>query len=124
MRRVRPLFRPRHAPGEDDHYIHHYATTVYHRDLPEAHKARIAQFAAHKASVFEKLSILELSIFLIAGDFKKLAEHFVDYSGSMSKEEVAAMLERRARRKEMSHEQYEALLASGEAYKRHAIKAE
>lgn len=98
---------------------------MYHRDLPEAHKARIAEFAKHKASVFEKISILELSIFLLVGDFKKLAEHYVDYSNSMTKEEVATMLERRARRKEMSYEQYEAMLASGEVYKPHMMtKAE
>ena len=104
--------------------MHHYATTVYHRDLSEAHKARIAEFAQHKASVFEKLSILELSIFLLAGDFKKLAEHFVDYSGTMSKPEIAEMLQRRARCKEMSYDEYEAMLASGEVYKRHMLKSE
>lgn len=109
--------------GEDDHYIHHYATTVYHRDLPEAHKARLDEFKRHKASVFRGLSILELSIFMLVGDFNKLAEHYVDYTESMSKAEVAAMLETRAKRKEMTYDQYEAMLASGDAYKPHMLGA-
>jgi len=102
--------------GEDDHYMHHYAGTVYHRDLPEEHKARIAEFKKYKASVFRGLSILELSIFLLADDFKKLAEHYVDYTGTMTKEEVAKMLEVRAKRKEMTYDEYETMLASGKVY--------
>mmetsp|Transcript_23917 Transcript_23917/g.64740 ORF Transcript_23917/g.64740 Transcript_23917/m.64740 type:complete len:416 (-) Transcript_23917:427-1674(-) len=108
--------------GEDDHYMHHYATTVYHRDLPEEHKARIAEFKEHKASVFRGLSILELSIFLLAGDFKKLAEHYVDYTESMTKEQIAAMLEVRAKRKQMTYDEYEAKLADGSVYKANALK--
>mmetsp|Transcript_3441 Transcript_3441/g.11450 ORF Transcript_3441/g.11450 Transcript_3441/m.11450 type:complete len:429 (+) Transcript_3441:101-1387(+) len=102
--------------GEDDHNTHHYSTTVYHRDLPAHHKTKIADFAKHKGSVFRGLSILELSIFLLAGDFDRLASHFVDYSGTMSRAEVAALLEARAKRKEMTYDEYEALLASGKVY--------
>lgn len=102
--------------GEDDHNTHHYNTTVFHRDLPEYHKSKIPEFTRHKGSVFRKLSILELSIFLLAGDFKKLAEHYVDYTESMTKDEIARMLEVRAKRKEMTYDEYEARLASGEVY--------
>jgi hypothetical protein len=112
---------PAPLAGEDDHYMHHYGTTVYHRDLPEAHKARIAEFKKYKGSVFRGLSILELSIFLLAGDFQKLAEHYVDYSQSMDKAQIASMLERRTKAKEMSYDQYEGMLASGELYKLHSV---
>lgn len=87
--------------GEDDHMAHHNATRVYWRDLKEYQSAQHAEFARVHASVFRKLSIVEMAFFLLFKDWKRLAEHYVDYSGKLSKEEIAKMLEVRAKRLDM-----------------------
>eukprot|EP00607_Mallomonas_marina_P007285 CAMPEP_0182417664 /NCGR_PEP_ID=MMETSP1167-20130531/2108_1 /TAXON_ID=2988 /ORGANISM="Mallomonas Sp, Strain CCMP3275" /LENGTH=362 /DNA_ID=CAMNT_0024591369 /DNA_START=305 /DNA_END=1393 /DNA_ORIENTATION=+ len=86
--------------GEDDHMAHHYNTTVYYRDLPELHKKKEEIFKKNRASVFQKVSIFELSILIVLGQWEKLAEIYVDYSGSMTKPEIMSMLRRRAKLKE------------------------
>lgn len=96
--------------GEDDHMAHHYNTNVYYRDLPAHQKTKLEEFTKHKASVFQKLSILELSIFIIVKQWDKLAEHYVDYSGKMTKQEISEMLRVRACRLECSHADYEKYL--------------
>lgn len=79
--------------GEDDHMAHHYATTVYFRDLKEYQASQIETWKKHHASVFRRLSIVELAVFILFGLWDKLAEHYVDYTGKMTKEEIAKMLE-------------------------------
>lgn len=96
--------------GEDDHMAHHYNTTVYFKDLPAHQKSKEAEFARTKASVFKKLSIVELSIFILLGLWNKVADHYVDYTGKMSREEIMAMLKVRAQRKETSYEEYQRFL--------------
>lgn len=102
--------------GEDDHMAHHYATGVFHRDLPQHQKAQLREWQEHKASVFRKLSIVELAVFLILGLWDKLADHFVDFSDDkMPKEEVMAMLKRRAKLIECTPEEYIETLSEREA---------
>ncbi|CAM9104618.1 unnamed protein product, partial [Ectocarpus fasciculatus] len=92
--------------GEDDHRAHHYFPSVYYTDLDKHQESQMEDFKKHKASVFQKLSILELSIFILFGLWDKLAEHYVDYTGKMSREEIMEMLKVRAQRKETTYEQY------------------
>ena len=115
--------------GEDDHLAHHYATNVYFKDLPDYRNKRMEDFKKHRASVFQKFSILEHSLyvqpffffwltcfssifftlkrFLLLKDWDKLAEHYVDYTGQMSKDEIKSMLKKRAERKEIGYLEYE-----------------
>ena len=92
--------------GEDDHMTHHYHPNVYFSDLPKHQQSKIDDFAKYKASVFEKLSILELSIFILFGLWDELAKHYVDYTGKMTKDEIKMLLKTRAQRKETSYEKY------------------
>lgn len=92
--------------GEDDHRAHHYFPNVYFNDLPEHQETQREEFTKHKGSVFQKLSILELSIFILFGLWDELADHYVDYSGKMSRDEIKDMLKVRAQRKETTYEQY------------------
>lgn len=92
--------------GEDDHMAHHYNSNVGYKDLPALQASKVEEFKAKKASVFRKLSILELSIFILFGLWDKLADHYVDYSGTMTRDEIKDMLKERAQRKEMSPEEY------------------
>lgn len=78
--------------GEDDHMAHHYNQSVYYKDLPALQASKVQEFIEHKASVFRGLSIVELSIFLLFSLWDKLADHYVDYSGAMTREEIKNML--------------------------------
>lgn len=92
--------------GEDDHMAHHYATAVYFKDLKTHQASKIDEFKKFKASVFRNLSIAELSIFILLGIWDKIAEHYVDYTGKLSKEEIIEMLKVRAQRTETTYEKY------------------
>lgn len=98
--------------GEDDHMAHHYNTGVYFRDLPDHQASQKEEYKRVRASVFQKLSIIELSIFIVLGLWDKLADHYVDYTGKMSREEIKAMLKERAQRKETTYELYQAYLSN------------
>jgi len=93
--------------GEDDHMAHHYYTSVSHRDLAAHQATQKEVWIKHHASVFNKISIMEVSIFMLFNLWDKLATHYVDYSGKMTQAEIATMLETRAKRKEMTYEEYE-----------------
>lgn len=110
--------------GEDDHMAHHYHTSVYFRDLPAHQASKVAEFQRTRASVFRKLSIVELSIFIVLGLWDKLADHYVDYSGAMTREQIKDMLRTRAQRLETSNEKYEAFLANPSNEARKALLAE
>jgi hypothetical protein len=92
--------------GEDDHMAHHYYPNVFHRDLAVHQKSLEADFKKHKATVFHTLSILEISALIVFNQWDRLAEHFVDYSGEMTHDEIKNMLIRRAKRKETSYSRY------------------
>jgi hypothetical protein len=98
--------------GEDDHMAHHYYTNVYYRDLPVHQQSKVKEFEKFRGSVFKGCSILELSIFLLFSLWDELANHYVDYTGKMTKEEIKEMLMARAKRKQISHERYEEYLAN------------
>ena len=94
--------------GEDDHMAHHYFPAVEHDELAKHQSTQHAEWARHHATVFRELAIVELALFILIGQFKLLAEkHYVDYAGDLSSDEIARLLERRAKRKEMSYEEYE-----------------
>ena len=94
--------------GEDDHMAHHYFTAVTHRDLPAHQKSQEHVWRKHIGSCFKKLSIVELAVLMLLKEWNRLASlHFVDHSGTLSVPEVAALLEKRARVKEMTYDTYE-----------------
>lgn len=110
--------------GEDDHMAHHYNQTVYYRDLPAHQASKVDEFTTHKASVFRGLSIVELSIFILVGLWDKLADHYVDYSGKMSRAEIMEMLKTRAQRTETTYERYQAYMSNPTKEERNAIAHE
>lgn len=96
--------------GEDDHMAHHYNSSVYYKDLKKHQDSKIEEFKKSKSSVFKGLSIVELSIYILLGVWDKLAEHYVDYNGNLSKEEIITMLKTRAKRKETTYDIYQEYL--------------
>jgi len=92
--------------GEDDHMLHHYATSVFYQDLKGHRETKMAEIQKYHASIFRSLSIVEIAAFILFKDWKTLSNHFVDFSGKLSKDEIAQMLETRAKRKEIDHDEY------------------
>jgi len=97
--------------GEDDHMSHHYFPQVYFSDLATHQAKQLELWKKHKASVFQKLSILEVSIFILFGLWDELAKHYVDHSGKLSHAEIVEMLRTRAQRKETMYDKYEHYLS-------------
>ena len=98
--------------GEDDHMAHHYNSNVFYKDLPALQASKVAEFTKYRASVFRGVNIVELSIYLLLSLWGELADHYVDYSGTMSREDVMAMLKARAKRTQTTFEEYEAFIAN------------
>eukprot|EP01038_Epipyxis_sp_PR26KG_P006117 gene6117-8432_t len=98
--------------GEDDHMAHHYNANVYYRDLPEHQQSKLTEYSKYKATVFRKFSIVELSILILLGVWDRLADHYVDYSNSLSKDEIIKMLKERARTVETTYDKYEEYLSN------------
>ena len=96
------------AFGENDHMAHHDFGGITHDRLAAQQRSQHNLWAKRRASVFRDLSAFELSIFIVFGKFRTLAEkYYVDFAGDMSVDETAALLETRARRKEMDYAEYE-----------------
>ena len=98
--------------GEDDHMAHHYYLSVYYKDLPAHQKTMEGDFRKYKGSVFRGCSILELSMYIIFSMWDQLADHYVDYTGKMTRDEIKEMLKIRAKRKQISYERYEEYAAN------------
>lgn len=98
--------------GEDDHMAHHYHTNVYFRNLSEHQKSKIDDFKRTKASIFQKISIVELSIFILLNLWDKVADHYVDYSGKLSRQEIIELLVKRLKLQETSFDHYQKYLNS------------
>lgn len=94
--------------GEDDHNAHHYYPSVYYKDLPTHQQAQAQTESAitHHTSLFKGISIVELSVFILANLWDKVADHFVDVSGTLSRDEVIDLLKTRAKRTELSYDEY------------------
>ena len=87
---------------------HHYFTAVEHPDLARHQQTQHEEWARRHASVFKEMAIVELALLILLGKFDLLAEkHYVDHTGSLTRVQVAEMLAERAKRKEMSYEEYE-----------------
>jgi hypothetical protein len=92
--------------GEDDHMAHHYHTGVYYRELPNHRASKAEDFKRVRASKFRGLSSPEMAGLLLFNMWDVLADHYVDYSGEMTREEVKSMLKARAQRTELTYEEY------------------
>lgn len=89
--------------GEDDHMAHHNQGHIYWRDLPAHQSTQVDVWARYHASVFQGYDIFSFTLAVLFKAWPLLAERFVDTSGSLSKAEIAKLLEARARRREVPH---------------------
>ena len=111
--------------GEDDHMVHHYSPQTWYTQTQTYHDRVMEDHRRYVGSVFKGLSIVELGVLIIFNQFELLAEkHFVDHSGKLSTQQIAALLRRRARTKELSFDEYHTWLRNyGADERRGAAKA-
>lgn len=94
--------------GEDYHLAHHHFASLGHHRLPEHVVAERPEWARRHGAVFEKTTIFELAVMMQLGRFDTLIRnHYVDCAGDLAPEQLAELFECRARRTEMSYEDYE-----------------
>ena len=94
--------------GEDYHVAHHHFPGVDHDKLPEHVARERSQWARCNGAVFEKTTFFEVAIAMCLGRCDRLIrDHYVDCGGNLTVEELATLFEQRARRKEMTYEDYE-----------------
>lgn len=94
--------------GEDYHVAHHHFPSIQHDTLSDHVAKERSEWARCHGAVFEKTTIFEMAIMMHFGQFKRLIrKHYVDFAGDLTVDELAALFERRARRREMSYEEYE-----------------
>uniref|UniRef100_A0A7S4C6P3 Fatty acid desaturase domain-containing protein n=1 Tax=Chrysotila carterae TaxID=13221 RepID=A0A7S4C6P3_CHRCT len=106
--------------GEDDHMAHHYSTQTWYTDVETYRQKIMDNLKKYHGSVFKSISIPELSIMIMVGDFDRLAEQYVDYTGKMSKSDIAQMLRTRAKHKEIEYDEYHEWCRQAEAAARAA----
>ena len=94
--------------GEDFHVAHHYAPSVQHDKLSEHVAGERPNWARCHGAVFERTTIFEVAMMVHLRQFDRLVrKHYVNFAESANVDELAALFERRAKRLEMSYEEYE-----------------
>ena len=94
--------------GEDYHVAHHYFPGVNHDALPEHVARERSHWARCDGAVFKNTTFVEIATMMVLGQYDRLIrDHYVDYSGNGTVEELSKLFERRAKRREMTYEQYE-----------------
>lgn len=94
--------------GEDHHLAHHQHPSMAHDRLSEHVARERSEWARCDGTVFRGTTFIEITIMIALGQFDRLVrDHYVDFSGEGNAQELASLFERRAKRKEMTYEQYE-----------------
>ena len=94
--------------GEDNHFFHHHRPSVTHRELAAKQPTEEAEWARCHGAVFKDVAIVEIAVLLLFGRIDRLINrHYVDYSGALNRERLIELFTDRARRREMSYEDYE-----------------
>ncbi len=94
--------------GEDYHLAHHLFPAMAHDKLPQHVARERSEWARCNGAVFKNTTFFEIAIMIHLGQFDRLIrDHYVDFSGEGTVEELSTLFERRAKRKEMTYEHYE-----------------
>ena len=94
--------------GEDYHVAHHYFPSVGHDKLSDHVARERSEWARCDGAVFERTTFFEVTVMMYLGQFDRLIrDHYVNFSGNRTVEELSTLFERRAKLKEMTYEDYE-----------------
>ena len=82
--------------NEDYHVIHHDNLGLHWSEAPKNFEENKAEYAKYKATIFEDTEEGALLFWMLSGNWKMLAKHFVDLDGKLTLEEKEALLLERA----------------------------
>ena len=89
-------------------FPHHYFPGVTHDKLAATQPTQEREWACCHGSVFRGTSIFEIAVLLQTGRIDRLIDrYYVDFAGTLGRDELIELFARRAQRKEMSYEDYE-----------------
>lgn len=80
---------------EDFHAMHHMRGNKHWSDSIKDYQEKYQEFVDNQATIFEDTQEFELFFRVICRDFEYLADHFVDGSGKLSKEDKVALMKKR-----------------------------
>lgn len=81
--------------NEDYHVIHHHHPEIHWTEIKSYFNKTIDQYRLNRATIFRDTEQGELLYFLFTNNYDKMAEHYVDLTNEMSKEEIKQMLIKR-----------------------------
>jgi fatty acid desaturase len=83
--------------NEAHHISHHARPQVPWTRMPDHFHENTAQYAAMKANVFRDTQVFEIFVLSMTGQIDKLADRFVDLSGTLSRPQIIELLRDRLR---------------------------
>ena len=93
---------------EDHHLAHHVLPAAAHDEYPALETSEMPEWARWHGALFKDTSIVEIAVLMQLDQFDRLIDqYYVDRAGTLSRDELVALFRRRARRREMSYEEYE-----------------
>jgi fatty acid desaturase len=81
--------------NEDYHVVHHHSPSTHWTDAPAHFEKNRHHYAAVNATIFRDTEEGMLLKWLFENNWDKMAEHFVDLNGKMTREEKKALIIRR-----------------------------
>ena len=83
--------------NEAHHISHHALPQAPWSRMPDHFRDKRDEYMANRANIFRDTQVFEIFVLCLAGRVDKLAERFVDLGGTLSREEVIALLRERLR---------------------------
>jgi hypothetical protein len=78
--------------NEDFHVTHHHHPQMHWTKMADDYYKNIEKYKANMASVFRDTQEFEMFVWLMMGKYDLLASHYVDLTGTMTQEEIIALL--------------------------------
>ena len=81
--------------NEDFHVTHHHHPQMHWTKMADDYYKNVEKYKANMASVFRDTQEFEMFVWLMMGKYDLLASHFVDLTGTLTQEEIIALLKYR-----------------------------
>lgn len=78
--------------NEDFHVTHHHHPQMHWTKMADDYYRNVEKYKANKASVFRDTQEFEMFVWLMMGRYDLLASHYVDLTGTMSQDDIIALL--------------------------------